>query len=152
MTHSQDQVAQLMRAVAAMTNAVKVATDTALSGPSRKLPPSDLAALMFVGANPGARVSDLAEALRMGLTTASSVADRLVTRDLLGRERSDTDRRAVGLVLAPKGQTLFDEAVKEAEETCRTMLSALDEAERGPFVSAMEKIAKRFERSNTSIE
>ncbi len=150
MTILDDHVKNLMTAVATMSNAVKVATDGAATGPSRRMAPSDLAALMFVGQSPECGVSDVADALRLGLTTASSICDRLVKKGLLSRVRSEIDRRAIILTLSFEGVALFEDALSEAEATCRVMLAALNPDERLGFIQAMQKIGTELSKGITS--
>src|SRR3954466_4364018 len=54
------------------------------------------------------RVSELGEALGIGLAAASTLADRMARRRLIVRRRDPEDGRAVHLELSAKGRTLIE--------------------------------------------
>ena len=51
-------------------------------------------------------VAGLARVIQMGDASMSRMLDRLAEKDLVRRERSDTDRRVVNLHLTPKGRKI----------------------------------------------
>lgn len=59
--------------------------------------------LWHLSAKPGQRVKELAEALHIHPSTASNLLDKLEARDLVRRERRDSDSRVVRLYLAEAG-------------------------------------------------
>jgi DNA-binding MarR family transcriptional regulator len=72
---------------------------------------SQLWALWQISARPGLRVSQLASALHIKPSTASNLLDKLELRQLVRRERRDTDNRVVRLHLtdarASKSSRIF---------------------------------------------
>ncbi|WP_291983605.1 MarR family transcriptional regulator [Candidatus Accumulibacter sp. ACC005] len=64
---------------------------------------SQLWALWQISARPGLRVSQLASALHIRPSTASNLLDKLEARQLVRRERRDTDNRVVRLHLTDEG-------------------------------------------------
>ncbi|MCV6597986.1 MAG: MarR family transcriptional regulator [Mangrovicoccus sp.] len=103
---------------------------------------AELQAIRYVSHHSGCKLSDLATSLGVVPTTASSIIDRLEDRDLIRRERSPTNRRAISLFLTKAGIETF--ALLEAEElaTMDVMLDALDPAERDGFVAQIAQIAQ----------
>jgi DNA-binding MarR family transcriptional regulator len=139
-----EQLSSLARAVEIMTAATKVAGQEGAATPSRRMPPSEIAAVLFIGRHDGARLNNLAEHLRVGPTTASSIVDRLVKAALVVRQRPEVDRRSLSLSLTEAGQALRRQSEEEQEAWCRLMLQALEPSERPGFVAAMSKIASRL--------
>ncbi len=67
------------------------------SWPLDPLPPAEVELLRLVADQPGVRVGEAAERLRLAPNTVSSLVRRLVDAELLVRIRIDEDARAVGL-------------------------------------------------------
>ncbi|MEO0862396.1 MAG: MarR family transcriptional regulator [Pseudomonadota bacterium] len=72
------------------------------------LSPAEAQALIHLGENPGQRQSDLATALAIVPTTASSLVARLTKRNLVQSLPMAEDGRAVSLSLTPAGADVFD--------------------------------------------
>lgn len=70
---------------------------------SHGLSGSQLWALWQLSAQPGLRVTELAEAQHIHPSTASNLLDKLEARGLVRRERRDTDNRVVRLYLTGPG-------------------------------------------------
>jgi len=66
------------------------------------LPPSEFDVVEYVGAHPGASVSDVARGLRLQTSNVSNVVRNLVNRGLLRRGTDSLDQRRVLLELTPK--------------------------------------------------
>ena len=73
---------------------------------SHGLSGSQLWALWQISAQPGLRVTELAEAQHLHPSTASNLLDKLEARGLVRRERRDTDNRVVRLYLTDPGLAL----------------------------------------------
>ncbi|MEO1363935.1 MAG: hypothetical protein AAFU86_09190, partial [Pseudomonadota bacterium] len=61
----------------------------------------------------------------------------------LRRDRPETNRRAIALALTEAGQIAFARLESEELDTMKTMLDALPEADRAPFVTSMTRIADK---------
>ena len=70
---------------------------------SHGLSGSQLWTLWLISAQPGLRVTELAEMQHIHPSTASNLLDKLETRGLVRRERRDTDSRVVRLYLTDAG-------------------------------------------------
>ncbi len=77
------------------------------------------AVLELIRANPGVSQVDLAAALSTDRATMMAIVDKLDTRGLIARTRSDADRRRQELVLTEEGASLLAtmHAVIEAHES-----------------------------------
>jgi DNA-binding MarR family transcriptional regulator len=79
-------------------------------------------------------VGALADALSISAPSASSLADRLVERDLLQRRRNEDDRRSVRLSLSPTGERFTERIHGLGTEHFRRVLARLDDADLGDLV------------------
>lgn len=73
---------------------------------SHGLSGSQLWAVWQISAQPGLKVSELAEAMHIHHSTASNLLDKLEKRELLRRERQTDDSRVVRLHLTPAGKAI----------------------------------------------
>lgn len=90
-----DVVARLRRA---MRRAAR------LSDPANTLSVAQLELLSSLAENPGSRPGQLARLLQLRPNSVTTLVNGLEARQLLARSLSDTDRRAVSLVLTPAGE------------------------------------------------
>lgn len=85
------------------------------------LTPIQFFVLKTLNQNPGVGLTELAELIYIGNSAASGIVDRLVKLEMVVRERLETDRRSIALMLTEKGERLL----KQANETSMERLSAL---------------------------
>ncbi len=76
---------------------------------------AQLWALAELQARPGSKISELAIALSVHLSTGSNLVDRLEAKSLVRRQRSKEDQRVVRVYLTPTGQGVLRKAPKPAE-------------------------------------
>jgi len=77
--------------------------------------------------NPGVKVSQLATALSIHPSTCSNMLDKLEAKNLLVRDRSKTDQRAVHLFLTSEGEELLAKAPQPLQGELGRALEALPE-------------------------
>jgi DNA-binding MarR family transcriptional regulator len=82
-------------------------------------------ALVFFDMHPGGSLSEAAEHLGLGLSSASKIVEGLVARRLLSRAASETDRRRVVIALTAAGGALLENARSQAAEVFSRRLSQL---------------------------
>lgn len=92
---------------------------------SHGLSGSQVWALWQVSAQPGLRVTELAEAQHLHPSTASNLLDKLETHGLVRRERRDTDNRVVRLYLTDLGIELVKNIPGPMQGGLRRALQAL---------------------------
>lgn len=83
---------------------------------------AQLWALWELYETPGIRVSDLAKAMSIHLSTASNLLDKLEKRGLIRRERNGADQRVVRLYLTEEGQGALVLAPKPARGVLQNAL------------------------------
>jgi DNA-binding MarR family transcriptional regulator len=90
---------------------------------------SQLRALWQISAQPGLRVSELAEAQHIHPSTTSNLLDKLEAREWVRRERRDTDNRVVRLYLTDSGLELAKRIPDPMQSRLRLALRALPKAD-----------------------
>lgn len=89
------------------------------------------------------RMSDLSRELRHSQSRATQRVDRLVERDLVIREKSETDARVTYACLTEHGRQAMEQAAPEHLVDVREWLVDLIEPqEQAPFADVLERIAK----------
>jgi len=78
-------------------------------------------------ATPGIKVSELARTLTIHPSTCSNMLDQLEEKDLIRRDRSKVDQRAVHLYLTDAGTTLLAKAPRPAQGTMSEALERLSD-------------------------
>ncbi|MGD0950633.1 MAG: MarR family transcriptional regulator [Candidatus Binatia bacterium] len=103
---------------------------------------SEIAVLDTVGAEGPMTMGEIAGRVRMPLSTATRVVDRLVVRELVQRERPEDNRRVVRVALAPAGHAFYQAALRSRIAGAQRMLQRLTEDERRELVRLFRKIAE----------
>lgn len=105
---------------------------------------AQLWALREVAERPGQRVSDLANAMSLHLSTTSNLLDKLTKRNLIRRERNDTDQRIVRLFLTEEGMRIVAVAPYPARGVLPEALNRLPDEEldrlNGSLARVLEEI------------
>ena len=76
------------------------------------------------------RVSELGEALGIGLAAASTLADRMAQRRFIVRRRDPDDGRAVHLQLSARGRTLIEQLERGRTEHFGKLIARMTPTER----------------------
>jgi len=103
---------------------------------------SAAAALALLGHAPGLPIETLRRALGLSHPGAVRLVDRLQADGLVARGVSERDRRAVALVLTPKGQETCTAILAARQGTLSRALAALSEEEREVFGRLAEKMLR----------
>ena len=100
--------------------------------------------LAFLNRQAGASLSEVAEHVGLTLPSTSTSVDRLVTRKLVAREASKTDRRRVTLSLTPAGKAILKSARKGTQTRLAEILNGLSAADRVTVMRAMQALHPLF--------
>ncbi len=87
------------------------------------------------------RASELADALGIVPTTASSVIARLIKKGLVQRAQSQKDRRAFDLTLTEEGARIAQAIHAQDLQNMRLFLSALEEGEQSDLLKLLGQVA-----------
>lgn len=110
--------------------------------PSLELSREEIRALIILDSAGSMMMSGLAEALDVPLSTATHTVDRLVTKGLAVRHRSEQDRRIVQVEMSGYGKKLQDVFRDKRRVMARSWLEPLSAPERENFLALMSKITR----------
>ena len=86
-------------------------------------------------------VADLADILGVTPSTATRMCDRLLTKGLITRKRSTSDRRLVKVSLTQSGRNLISQVTQKRREELSEILSRISPLEREPVLNALRTFA-----------
>ncbi|WP_439394319.1 MarR family winged helix-turn-helix transcriptional regulator [Bradyrhizobium sp. PMVTL-01] len=104
------------------------------------LTPATYAIFAVIRDNPGVPPSSLASLLRLRLPNLIKILNELESSGFIKRNRSRSDRRAVELILTPKGAKLIAEGARLTEPYNRKMLAPLSEAEQRTLLDLLNRM------------
>jgi DNA-binding MarR family transcriptional regulator len=107
----------------------------------RKIPitPHESRALMWLGRQGTALMSEFARGIGIPLSTATHLVNRLVDKGLMIRERSEHDRRIVNVDLSSAGRKMDEQFYQRRLEGSRQLLSKLSADEQKALVDLLRK-------------
>jgi len=88
------------------------------------------------------RVSELGEALGIGLAAASTLADRMARRQLIVRRSDPADGRIVRLELSARGRTLIERMERGRTEHLAKLITRMTPSEREAFKTTMRAFVR----------
>ncbi|MBR0842334.1 MarR family transcriptional regulator [Bradyrhizobium liaoningense] len=106
------------------------------------LTPATYAIFVVIRDNPGVPPSSLAGVLRLRLPNLIKILNELESSGFIKRNRSKSDRRAIELVLTPKGAKLIQEGARLTEPYNEKMLAPLDEAEQRSLLELLNRMLR----------
>jgi DNA-binding MarR family transcriptional regulator len=90
--------------------------------------------LAALGKKEPVTMTDLAGALRMPLSTATRIADKLVKKELVERRRAEGDRRIVEVGFSKRGREINRFVARRRLAAAEKLLGALSSADRARFM------------------
>jgi DNA-binding MarR family transcriptional regulator len=102
---------------------------------------SEIAVLDNLGADGAMAMGALAARVRVPLSTATRVVDRMVERGLVQRDRPENNRRVVRVGLAPAGRRWYDQALAARIAGTERMLGHLTAAEQNELLRLYRKMS-----------
>lgn len=98
-------------------------------------------AIAFLGRGGECIMREIADYLRVAVSTVTGLVDKLEDKKLVERERSAEDRRIIKIALTPKGQEIYHFHVEEFSKLCRGMLMGMSVEEQDLYIELSRKIA-----------
>ncbi len=108
----------------------------------------------FIGQRESCIMREIAENMKVAVSTMTGIIDKLEDKDFVKRERNDEDRRIVRVMLTNKGQKIYQAFVESHMELSRRMLQSLAEDEQKIYLELTKKIAQGAEHyiaANTAV-
>ena len=96
----------------------------------------------------GTTASQIAHNVNLSPATVTNILDRLESREIIRRVRSQEDKRRVSLFLTDKGKELLLQAPQPLQEHFIENFCALQEWEQSLLLSSMQRIASMMDAQN----
>jgi DNA-binding MarR family transcriptional regulator len=106
----------------------------------------ELSILDFVGNREEVIMRDIAEHLNAPVSTLTTIVDKLVSKKLLDRYRSEEDRRIVKVVLGKAGMAAYEAYSKEKLNMSRSMLAAISDEDQENLMRIFKEIIKNLRK------
>ena len=100
----------------------------------------ELKALAALGQRHTLTMSELAAILKVPLSTATHMIDKLVVKNLVERRHVKHDRRIVQVAFSKKGKRIHQFVLESRFTAARGMLAALSPRDRGIFLQRISKM------------
>ncbi|MBM7662552.1 DNA-binding MarR family transcriptional regulator [Bacillus mesophilus] len=100
---------------------------------------SEFILLKYLHENGSSKVSSISNELKVTSSHITSVADSLVEKDYVTRERSLEDRRVVEITLTPTGATLFEKLHNKKTDYLFSTFDGLSNEEILTLISLFQK-------------
>ena len=101
--------------------------------------PQDVRALIWLGRRERCLMTDFAQGVGVPLSTATHLANRLVEKGVMLRERSEQDRRVVSIGLSALGKKLDSQFFQQRLSRSQTLLARLQPSEQQQIVALLQK-------------
>ena len=108
--------------------------------PQIEISRDEIRAMLLLDSGERLTMSNLAESLGVPLSTATHTVDRLVSKNLVERQRSEQDRRVVEVEMSAYGRKLQETFRDNRKLVARSWLEPLSGGERELFLRLMSKI------------
>jgi DNA-binding MarR family transcriptional regulator len=141
-----------MRAAAVddAAQALLAAWDAAREQATPRLSGPQLSALLVVERAEGINLRGLAGELKMLLSSASRLCDRLVASGMVERVPGRADRREIALYLTPSSRQLLDELRLTRRELLSTVLERMSATGRAALIRGLTEFAAAADRLGQS--
>jgi DNA-binding MarR family transcriptional regulator len=104
----------------------------------------EVTVLGFVGQAGRVKMSDIADDLDAPMSTVTKIIDRLVDKNILVREHSSDDRRAINVTLSEQGKTFYRSLAERKKEIAEELLSQYNEQGQELFLTQMNALISRL--------
>ena len=119
-------------------------SDAEIPAVSEKLSPQEARVLSTVGRQDCCPMTRIAQKIRLSLSSATGLIDRLCEKRLVRRDRSSEDRRIVQVELTDEGRTLHQAAVEARVAFARELLKPLSAGEQDELVRLLGKASENL--------
>jgi DNA-binding MarR family transcriptional regulator len=108
----------------------------------RECSATELRALAVLGRQRPVMMSDLAESMKVTVSTATRTIDKLVAKGLVARQRVKNDRRVVRVDFSRRGEEINQYVTDTRLAAARSVLETLSPSHRGVFLKRLGTLAR----------
>jgi DNA-binding MarR family transcriptional regulator len=137
----EDLQGQVVDALMIASRSMVAVAARSLSGPDTDITLPQFRALMVLATRGAQRVADIAAELRVNASTGTRMADRLVAKGLVRRDRATADRREIRLTLTPVGTALVREVTRRRRTELAEIVAAVPHDQYRMLIQALHTLA-----------
>ena len=104
-------------------------------------------ALRYLSRQRDCSMRELADFMKMSLSSVTGLVDRLVKQGLAERRRTEKDRRLVFVDISAKGRKILKEILDQRRGTTLNLFESLSAEERSTYLCILEKLVKKLSQS-----
>lgn len=105
--------------------------------------------LRYLSRQPRYPMRELADFMKMGLSSLTGMVDRLVNQGLVERRRTEEDRRLVFVAITPRGRKILKEILNQRRQTTFRIFESLTAEERSIYLCIIEKLVKKLSKNGS---
>lgn len=144
MNVSHKQVGQFTEAMEALLMKMEEVDNTCMEV-SRDLAKREFALIVLLGKHKSLIMKEVSDFMRVPMSTATGIVDKLVSKGYLMRFYSEEDRRIVRIGLSKYGQELYDLLEKMMHYFGNHILEGFTQDERDQFIFLLEKATRNLD-------
>lgn len=104
----------------------------------------EMKAIEFLGRLGASKMRDLADYLKLAVSSTTALVDNLEAKNAVKRERSRKDRRVIMLELTEEGRRDYQTAMDTYRGFCQQILGQLKSEEQSNLLELFDKIYKAY--------
>lgn len=104
-------------------------------------------ALRYLAKQRNCSMKELADFMKMGLSSVTGMVDRLVKQGLADRRRTEKDRRLVFVDISVRGRKILKEMMAQRRDTTLNLFESLTAEERAAYLCILEKLVKKLSKN-----
>lgn len=101
----------------------------------------ELLAIVFVGQNKNAKMSDIADYISAPMSTLTNIIDKLVEKQLLIRDHSGEDRRVINVSLSQGGKLAYTKLLDKRKRMVESILSGINDKEQALIIKYLNLLS-----------
>lgn len=152
MDDMEEKVSRLTDYVQRITYQLKTMETTCVNALSAEVSLQELQVIVFLGKYGPAKMSDIAGDMNASASNLTAIVDRLISKDMAERKRSEKDRRVVFVGLADAGMAVLKAYEGIKRQHSRMLLERLSPEDQDMYLGLVAKIVAVGERNISTVK
>ncbi|MEM9921065.1 MAG: MarR family transcriptional regulator [Bacteroidota bacterium] len=143
--NSRDKANRLVEAMGRLIVMMQEVNDTCLRL-SEDISKKELMIVSYVGDNGKVIMREIANYMKIPVSTTTGLVDKLVQKNYLQRQYSESDRRSISIVLDELGVQTHRMMSDMKSEMANKILNDLEDYEANNFINMLEKVTNNLHK------
>ncbi len=141
---TEEKAIRLRKYIEKLIHRFMIVQNRFLEKSAANLSNTELRIINFIGEQQRCIMREISDHLMIQKNNLTAIMDKLVHKEIVERERTDTDRRVVYVRLTEKGGVLYAQITDSYQELSRGMLNALPPEEHDYVLATLHKITEKL--------